>query len=270
MTLELNCSHVVAPEPEADLVAKPKKDTFHDVCVRADRELQRIISGVAPAPAEDPAVLERDRQHARQRELQSVFASMPPSLRSPATRADLVGRVRDSRLLAAVESWRWGDGNIILSGRTGVGKTTAAGLLVRRLCGAAVRLGGETFERARFIRWQSCRLLSRVVRETKLGAGTPDEIVRCQNARLLVLDDLGSTDDRETLEVLLDVREGRGWPTITTTGLRASDLLEFFGDALNRRIFQCWADRGSIVETDEPPFAEPAPERPLRTLRSVR
>lgn len=185
----------------------------------------------------------------RKRVLAPVLERLPRSIRQ-ATRGALETRIGNSRLLRAVNAWAWPGTSLVLAGRTGVGKTSAAGHLVRRLCGIAAHEGVE-LDRAQLIRWQECRALSRVFREAKLGTGTPEEIVRCQNARLLVLDDLGVNDDRDALEMILQVRNERAWPTVTTTGIGSGELHGFLGDALNRRLLECGAHKGTIVDTEE-------------------
>ncbi len=189
---------------------------------------------------------DRFERHLR---LKLVIEMLPLGMRS-VPRAELEGCV-DPKILRAVLAWRWGDGNLVLMGATGCGKTSGAAHLVRRLCHEGARLGGDAFERAQLIRWQSCRELSELVRETKLGTGTPQEITRCQNARLLVLNDIGIDDDKRSLERVIDARYERKWPTITTTGLSAKQLAEAFGDALTRRVFECGPDRGRFVEIFE-------------------
>jgi IstB-like ATP binding protein len=181
--------------------------------------------------------------------LRPVLDSLPSGARK-ATRSELEKRI-SPRALKAVEGWQWGGGNIVLMGATGTGKTSAAAHLVRRLCFEAAVHGGAAFGLAQFIRWQSCRALSEVARETRLGTGTPEAVTRCQYARLLVLNDLGPTDDRATVERILDDRYERGWPTVTTTGLCAAELEHAFGDALARRIFECGPDRGTYVELSQ-------------------
>ena len=192
---------------------------------------------------------EYDPERERQVALLPVLERLDVELRR-ANRAGLEARIREPRLLAAVRAWHWRAGNLVLSGRTGAGKTTAAAHLVRRLCAEGARFGGDQFDRAQLIRWQECRALSRVVREARLGTGTPEEIVRCQNARLLVLDDLGMTDDREAIELVMDIRNKRAWPTVTTTGISTSEFVKVFGDALARRFFECGSSKGSIVDTE--------------------
>ncbi len=182
----------------------------------------------------------------RHTKLRPVLEQLPAGMHR-ATRQELESRI-DPRVLRAVVGWRWGFGNLVLMGATGAGKTSGAAHLVRRLCFEAAVHGGEAFELAQLIRWQSCRALSEVARETRLGTGAPEAVTRCQNARLLVLNDLGTNDDRATLERILDQRYERGWPTLTTTGLTAEQLEATFGDALSRRIFECRGDRGQFVE----------------------
>lgn len=215
----------------------PASATLGDVMRAAERARQAAESCPVPVPT--------DAQE-RQLRLKPVLEQLPAGMHR-ATRLELEGRI-DPKLLKAVLGWRWGGGNLVLMGATGSGKTSAAAHLVRRLCFEGAVRGGEAYELAKLIRWQSCRALSDVGRETRLGTGTPEPVTRCQNARLLVLNDLGANDDRATLERILDERYERGWPTITTTGLGGEQLDALFGDALSRRIFECGADRGLFVE----------------------
>lgn len=208
-----------------------------DVMAALARARAAAESSLVPVPT--------DAQE-RQLRIKAVLEQLPPGMHR-ATRQELEGRI-EPRLLRAVLGWRWGHGNLVLMGATGSGKTSAAAHLVRRLCFEGAVHGGEAFERAQLIRWQSCRALSEVARETRLGTGIPEAVTRCQYARLLVLNDLGAGDDRGTLERILDERYERGWPTITTTGLGAEQLDAAFGDALSRRVFECGKDRGLFVE----------------------
>jgi len=203
-------------------------------------------AGRARAAHERRGVPEATDAEWRQLRLKGVLEQLPIGMHR-ATRQELESRI-DERVLRAVLGWRWGSGNLVLMGATGCGKTSGAAHLVRRLCFEAAIHGGQAFELASLIRWQSCRDLSEVGRETRLGTGTPEPVQRCQYARLLVLNDLGAHDDRGTLERVLDARYERGWPTVTTTGLGAAQLEQAFGDALSRRIFECGANRGAFVE----------------------
>lgn len=195
---------------------------------------------------QDPAPSDNANRYDRHLRLKPVLEMLPPGMRT-APRHELEAHI-EPRIMKAVLGWRWGDGNLVLMGATSVGKTSGAVHLVRRLCHEGAVQGGEPFEMAQLIRWQSCRELSELVRETKLGTGTPQEITRCQNARLLVLNDIGLDDDKRSLERVLDARYERKWPTVTTTGLNAEQLGATFGDALTRRIFECGPDRGRFVE----------------------
>lgn len=170
------------------------------------------------------------------------------------SRSDAESRVH-AKYLAAVNGWAWGAQNLVLLGETGAGKTTAAALLVRRLCAEAAHAGGVAFEKAQLIRFQSCRELSQVHREMRLGDGTPEPITRCQNARLLVLDDVGGNDDRGALERVLNVRYTRGWPTVTTSGLRYRELVLALGEALVRRLTDCNGKPGRVLQVFPPEVA---------------
>lgn len=218
-------------------VLPPTSASLADVLEAASR---------ARAAHERRGVPETTDAKERHLKLKPVLEQLPNGMHR-ATRQELEGRIEE-RLLRAVLGWRWGAGNLVLMGATGCGKTSAAAHLVRRLCFEGAVHGGQAFELSGMIRWQSCRDLSEIGRETRLGTGTPEVVQRCQYARLLVLNDLGAGDDRTTLERVLDARYERGWPTVTTTGLGAEQLDKVFGDALSRRIFECGADRGRFVE----------------------
>lgn len=224
-----------SPEPAAPLGA-----SLADVLRAAERaQTAQAAAGIEPDP----------EHKTRGWQLLPVIELLPAVIRK-APRAELAKRAHP-RLMAAIDSWRWGGGNLVLSGRTRAGKSSAAGYLVRRLCHEGARHGGEAFELARSIRWQECRELSEVAREHRLGGGEAPEITLCKYARLLVLDDLGAADDRTTLERILQFRINRAWPTVITTGLRgegADGIERLFGEALTARLFECGADKGRIVE----------------------
>jgi DNA replication protein DnaC len=196
-------------------------------------------------PADDAAAEARLTRATRQTALEAVRNQVPLHCRG--TRAELVGRMHD-KLFRAVHAWDWGDPNLLLIGTTGTGKTTAAAYLLRRLCAYGIEHGGEALEMARLTRWQSCRELSAVVREYPLGQGAPDTILRCQNARLLILDDLGASDERTALERVMDARYERGWPTITTTGLAYRELSHALGEHLVRRLVDCRGRTGRVLQ----------------------
>jgi len=215
-------------------------------------DLEAVIAAARDAAERNVGSLPTDAQE-RARKLDRIREQLPLGARR-ASRAELEARCH-AKLLKHALAWHWGAGNLIFSGSTGAGKTSAAVHLVRRLLAEGAALGGEAFDRARSIWWQECRALSVVGREWKLGAGIPDDVHRCQRVGLLVLDDLGATDDKQTLERVLNARYERGLPTITTTGLSISamygdtgQLENALGDALARRLFECGPSRGTYVE----------------------
>lgn len=238
----------LAEDSRARAPARPEsaervETSIADVLRAAERaHAAQIAAGIDPEP----------EHKARGQQLISTLERLPYVIRS-ASRAELTARIAP-RLLDAVSAWQWGSGNLVLSGRTRAGKSSAAGFLVRRLCQEAARHGGESFELAKAIRWQECRELSEAAREHRLGGGAAPEITLCSYARLLVLDDLGAADDRKTLERILQFRIDRAWPTITTTGLPADGpegIVKTFGEALSARIFECGPHKGKLVEVFE-------------------
>lgn len=192
----------------------------------------------------DRAAREAFERQNRATLLDPVRSQVPMHCRGP--RVELIRRIAPALFIVA-ENWDWSSPNLVLLGQSGAGKTTAAAYLIRKLCADGVRQGGEPFDLARLIRWQECRELSALVRESRLGTGTPEAITRCQNARLLVLDDLGAHDDRSALERVLNARYERGWPTITTSGLTPDELQRDLGEAIFRRLVEMRGRKGRVV-----------------------
>jgi hypothetical protein len=195
-------------------------------------------------------IVEADDLVERKRALQPVVDALPPNGRRP--RAELIAKM-PAKLRGALDGWGWDSGNLLILGPSGAGKTTGAAYLVRRVCARAAALGGVEFGKAQLIRWQSCRDLSQLVREHPLGQGVPDAVQRCQNARLLVLDDVGGNDDKGALERILNTRYERCWPTVTTSGLSSHELVDAFGEALVRRMLQRGGQDGRIIKLEAPP-----------------
>jgi DNA replication protein DnaC len=253
-------SHLELPTPdEPELSApahQPKAPGYGPATNSMADLIERLSAVMAPPGADDQAAARATRREF----LHAVWQTLPDNMR--ASRAELEQRTKSARLRQEIATW-WFDGpNLLIVGRTGKGKTSGLALLVRRLIEDAIKTPqafdadarkmwrgcGSTFELAGLIRWQSCRELSQVSRETPLGQGAPEAVARCQNARLLVLDDVGATDDALSLERVLNARYERGWPTHTTSGLTSRELSTTFGEALVRRMLQRRGQNGRLID----------------------
>lgn len=238
-------------EPEPELKAPPAKPAPYAALSAAV-----AAATTAMAPTFDDCT--EDAVAARLRRLRHVREQLPSNTLGPIAelRARTAGKVQP-----IADGWTWGGPNLLVLGPTRVGKTSGVALLVRLLLERSAR-STETFspaarrlwggcarpiELAELVRWQSCRDLTTAVREYPLGQGTPEVIQRCAHARLLVLDDVGASDDRGALERVLNVRYERRWPTITTSGLRSSELAHALGEALIRRMGERAGQPGLIV-----------------------
>lgn len=251
-----------APAAEAELKAPPAKPAPYASLGAA---LGAASAALAPTFVDAGERVTADRL----RSLRHVREQLPSNAHGPV--AELRART-PAKLLGVVDGWSWSGPNLLILGPTRVGKTSGAALLVRLLLERAAaasaafspavrRLWGgckSEFDLADLIRWQSCRDLTTTVREFPLGQGTPETIQRCQHARLLVLDDVGTTDDRGALERILNARYERRWPTITTSGLTSTELVRTLGDALVRRMSERAGLSGLIVNLF-PPKAEAKP-----------
>lgn len=171
----------------------------------------------------------------RASEALSVRGMLPPFLRSQKREA-LEARVQEKDFLRAALSWRWGQGNLLLIGRTGDGKSTACALLFRALLAHGVRQGGAAWENARFMAWFGAADLADATREHPLGRGEAPETQQACRARLLFLDDAGLDIDPATCSLVLDERYRSERPTIITSGRTEEELIAHYGAAFVRRM----------------------------------
>lgn len=214
-------------------------------------EIEAIIAR-ARAASEKAGLIDDNGSYEREQRLVALRDTVVrlPNGVARAKMADIQARV-DRRIWAALVSWRWDQGNVLLLGPTRRGKSTAAAWTVRRLCAEAVVHGGEAFEMAKSIHFQECRELALAAKEWKLGHGEPEQVTRCKNARLLILDDWGPTDDRDTLERIMQIRyrsPAVDLPTIFTSGMTRDQLKKQLGDALCSRLVECGARKSVVVE----------------------
>ncbi len=247
-------SHQAPPSREHDTRRQSEPSAKPDPYAPLSAAVAAATSAMAPTFVDGDARPRADHL----KRLRHVLEQLPSNTRGP---LDELRSRTPAKLLNLVSRWGWGGPNLLLLGPTRVGKTSGAALLVRLMLeqGAASTAefapadrrfwGGcrSSFELADLIRWQSCRDLTSAVREFPLGHGTPEAIQRCQHARLLVLDDVGATDDRGALERVLNARYERRWPTLTTSGLTSAQLVGALGDALVRRMSERAGMAGLIV-----------------------
>jgi len=207
-----------------------------------------------------------ERARAATEQNQSRFGSRVPSderrrraeelahERLPAYLAEgrLEGRIRDASLQGAVNWWNWERGSLIMLGPTGCGKSTAAGLIVRRLLDEACRAGGWDWQRACSTWWYSATALELARRHHPIGRGEAPEVTRACTGKLLVLDDLGwSPNDVQVVAYVLHERMERQLSTIVTSSLTKADLTARYGDAVIRRLLESGRRLPKVVECFE-------------------
>lgn len=147
--------------------------------------------------------------------------------------------------LAAIDAWMPGQ-PLVLLGPTGAGKTTAVARLVARLCREARDVGGEALALARSTLWVRADELT-VAGGADRDAGATKLLLRAQQCRLLVLDDLASPS--KTLLRILQLRYDARRATIVTAGVRttAEFAAAIGGQAPVRWILEGGTSPGKVV-----------------------
>lgn len=159
---------------------------------------------------------------------------------------ELIGRIRDARLLAQAQAWTWGSPCLLMCGPTAVGKSSAAALVALRL----MAKGRESeWENWRSVQWYGANRLTSSVREWSLGNGCCPDLQSASSCKLLILDDLGNEQDwQTTIFGLVQARYERGLVNIVTSGLQLELLLKRYGEAIFRRLLERNGNMGTIVD----------------------
>ncbi len=150
--------------------------------------------------------------------------------------------------IGAVAGWSRGNANLILTGPTSAGKSAAAAKLLSKLARLGATSGGEDYEYAKRMRWQSAKELCAVRMDDRFATEEPWIVSRSKRCSLLVLNDLGKERVANGLWDVLEYRYERQHPTITTCEPSFAQLVEFYGDALTRRLVETGNRRATIVE----------------------
>lgn len=205
--------------------------TFHEDCA------QKIFEGRRARAAED--IAERFERCALGPD---GFDAQLPTW--PYARFDNAAfrQLASPTILAALEPWKPTDGNLVLSARTGAGKTAGTVALLHRLRSDAERACDlRILPRFLFV---TAALLGGARRQQRLGTGESRLIEHAMDSELLVLDEIGfEALDGVSFE-LIDTRYRKQRTTVITTGLPPADFAQRYGSAVWRRL----TEAGAVVE----------------------
>ncbi|HWA29151.1 MAG TPA: ATP-binding protein [Lacunisphaera sp.] len=228
-----------------ELAGHPSRQPEHPPELAADA-IQAVLGRIRPDENADRKAA-AERLERRRAESLAIRGRLPDFVRS-APRAELERRIHHPHILAAARGWAWGAGNVLFSGPTGLGKTTAAAMLFRAVLGRAVVSGGADWDKAQSLRWTNALELVGARRQQRMGAGEAGLITEACHARLLVIDELGWEKDPAEVSEVLSVRQQRQWPTVITTGLSIAELNDHYGAAVLRRMLESGGRKPVIVE----------------------
>ncbi len=149
------------------------------------------------------------------------------------------------------------DGGLLLCGKAESGKTMAllalAWWMHQRANPIPKRL--DLVEPPGIIRtpvvWTQAVKLAHERTAWQFGEERPEFELACENAKVLVIDDLFFSNHRT--DVILEVaasRMNRGLPTLTTCGFTEDEIRTRIGDSGLRRLVRCGTVRGKILEKD--------------------
>ena len=178
--------------------------------------LGKPVAGYAPCPkcVQDAANRELIKHGVPENLIHANFENFTPDGEAEAEQVRLVKEFCEK-----------GIGFLFLAGAVGTGKTHLGVASIRKFD------GGWLIKQA---------TLLRLLRATYGDRNADDPIERAQNARLLVLDDVGLSgggrDELPMLHEILDHRHGSRLPTIITTNLPFENLSAFLGERMADRL----------------------------------
>ena len=181
--------------------------------------------GTICGPCSDKAADRKERSTAIRE------SNIPVKYREITLASDLLAKcVKDPRALQRLREHGPAATQATLIGPAGVGKTTAAFALARRWAWDA---------RQRF-QYSTGYELARAPREHELGDDEPPAVARAKNARILLLDDLGSEPaaPNSPIPELIHDRHADDRPTIVTSWMDRAKLAARFGDGTCRRLLE--------------------------------
>jgi len=181
------------------------------------------------------------REHHGALALEQYRRTVPLTWTHDSTEPEIERAIKIPALVAATKDCATTPRNVAFLGPTGVGKTTALGLLVRRFYIA------QRTNRLRVVRWVYARDLAASVLEYALGAGECPEVRLAREAPVLVLDDLGLEKDHGPLLDVLNERYEGGRLTWVSSGLTVPQLRDRYGEAFFRRLVDVAGKPGLIV-----------------------
>lgn len=131
----------------------------------------------------------------------------------------------------------------LLLGPSGCGKSSIAAWALRRWRAARAE-AGECVTLA----WLDALEATDAERRYRLGSGDPEHLAEAYRADWLVLDDVGLTSSVTLVQLVLARRYAARLPTIVTSGLRESELVQHIGGATVRRVVEFEGKGGPLVD----------------------
>ena len=148
---------------------------------------------------------------------------------------ELAVRVRPANAVERARRLTAAGGGAVLVGPSGMGKTSLAVAMLRDLHTRAT-----PFERAQGFLFVSAYDLAVARSQTKLGDGEAEIVDRAMRATAIVLDDLGTEQDRYGSAVadVIHRRHDYDAVTIATTGFGQEAITSRYGTQVARRLFE--------------------------------
>lgn len=219
--------------------------TTEDTPAGVDQVLAGLTAGMHVAPDE---VVEARYRDDRANDALKVLDRLPRALR-PQKVIDRLARVCPAQIVKAAKAWEPRAGNMLLLGETGLGKSTAAAFVFRRMLGRGVSRGGEAWQFARRMHWFHAVELMDARVEHPRGKGMPPEIESACAASLLVIDDVGQDRFPDAVAEVVSARYDDGLPTILTSNLGFPEgLVGHYGQAIARKMIEAGGIDATIVD----------------------
>lgn len=150
----------------------------------------------------------------------------------------------DPRLQRVATHWDPSRGNLLMLGKSGLGKTFTLVALAHRLATEAVADFDENALIARAC-WRDGYGLVTARRQHRLGKSEAPDVQSALAAGLLFLDEIGHEPEDPVLWEIADQRYRHNRLTLTTSGMTRAQLDDRYGEAFVRRLVE---PKGAVLD----------------------
>ena len=155
----------------------------------------------------------------------------------------------DARFDEVASQWRISGPNLMFTGKSGTGKSSAMVRIIRRLVLRGIEdPKSDDYMFCRRIRWFGAKDICAQKIDDVYTYDRNSIVEKAKSATLLVISDLGKERALNGMWNVIDHRYERAYPTFITSEMSVGEMFDRYDDSLTRRFMESGGVQGTIVE----------------------